>query len=154
MKIGKKISSDSKKKIDGWVIKYPTESRQSLVMHALRVVQNENDNYLTTENIISIANYLDMSQISVMEVATFYENYNHQPVGKHQIRICHNISCMLNGSDSLIEYLQDKIKNNNEISLKKVECLGACVGSPMMQIADKYYENLTEGKIDEILESL
>ena len=102
-----------------------------------------------------------MPTISVQEVATFYENYNNKPVGKNVIRFCHNISCMLNGSDELISYLEEKldvktgeISKDGLVSVKKVECLGACVGGPMCQIGDQYYENLTKKRIDEILDGL
>ncbi|MDG1869499.1 MAG: NADH-quinone oxidoreductase subunit NuoE, partial [Candidatus Thioglobus sp.] len=116
---------------------------------------------LTDELIKEIAGYLEMPVISVQEVATFYENYNHKPVGKNVIRFCHNISCMLNGSDDLISYLEEKlevktgeISKDGLVSVKKVECLGACVGGPMCQIGDQYYEHLTTKKIDEILGNL
>ena len=155
------ISDQAKQQIDIWVAKYPVERKSSAVMEALKIVQAENGGSLTNELTQDVADYLDMPGISAQEVATFYENYNHKPVGKHVIRFCHNISCMLNGSDELISYLETKlgvktgeISENGLVSVKKVECLGACVGAPMCQIGDQYHENLTQKKIDEILESL
>jgi len=155
------ISDQAKKEIDIWVAKYPEGRQSSAVMEALKIVQAENGGSLANDLIKAVADYLDMPRISVQEVATFYENYNHQAVGKNVIRFCHNISCMLNGADDLISYLETKlgvktgeVSKDGLVSVKKVECLGACIGAPMCQIGDKYYENLTEQRIDEILGSL
>ena len=155
------ISNQARKEIDIWVSKYPEGKQSSAVMQALTIVQKENGGSLTNDLIQAVAGYLEMPAISVQEVATFYENYNDKPVGKHVIRFCHNISCMLNGSDELISYLEEKldvrtgeITKDGLVSVKKVECLGACVGGPMCQIGDQYYENLTEERIDEILDGL
>ena len=140
------ISNQAKKEIDIWVAKYPEGRQSSAVMQALTIVQKENGGSLTNELKQAVADYLEMPTISVEEVATFYENYNDKPVGKHVIRFCHNISCMLNGSDELISYLEEKldvktgeISKDSLVSVKRVECLGACVGGPMCQIGDQYY---------------
>ena len=155
------ISEQAKNEIDIWVAKYPEGKQSSAVMQALTIVQKENGGSLTNDLIQAVSNYLEMPAISVQEVATFYENYNNKPVGKHVIRFCHNISCMLNGSDELISYLEEKldvqtgeISKDSLVSVKRVECLGACVGGPMCQIGDQYYENLTKKRIDEILDGL
>ncbi len=155
------ISNEAKKEIDFWVSKYPEGRESSAVMQALTIVQKENGGSLNSELINDVAEYLEMPTISVQEVATFYENYNHKPVGKHVLRFCHNISCMLNGSDELISYLEDKlgvktgeVSKDGLVSVKKVECLGACVGGPMCQIGDQYHEHLTKDKLDNILENL
>ena len=155
------ISNEAKKEIDIWVSKYPKGRESSAVMQALTIVQKENSGSLNSDLIYAVADYLKMPTISVQEVATFYENYNHNPVGRHVVRFCHNISCMLNGSDDLISYLEDKLEvktgevtKDGLVSVKKVECLGACVGGPMCQIGDQYYENLTTDKLDKILEEL
>jgi NADH-quinone oxidoreductase subunit E len=155
------ISDSAKKQIDSWIEKYPQGKQSSAVMEALKLVQAENDNQLTSEAIQAVADYLDMPGIAAAEVATLYENYNHKPVGKHIIRFCHNISCMLNGADDLITHLETKlgvktgeVTKDGLISVKKVECLGACVGAPMFQIDDQYYENLTTDKIDDIVDGL
>ena len=155
------ISDNAKKQIDSWIEKYPEGKQSSAVMEALKIIQKENNNQLTHDSIQAVADYLDMPGIAAAEVATFYENYNHQPVGKHIIRFCHNISCMLNGADDLISHLETKlgvktgdVTEDGLISVKKVECLGACVGAPMFQIGDQYYENLTIDKIDKIVDGL
>lgn len=147
--------------IDLWIAKYPAEQRQSAVMAALRVIQDANRGFLTTALMDEVALYLRMPAIAVYEVASFYSMYEHKPVGRHKICVCTNISCMLCGSDEITTYLTNKlgigfgeITPDGKYSLKQVECLGACVGAPMMQIGDVFYEHLTAKKIDSILEQL
>jgi NADH-quinone oxidoreductase subunit E len=109
----------------------------------------------------AVADYLDMPSISVYEVATFYSMYELKPVGKHKICICTNISCMLCGSDDVVAHFRKRLNiglgettADGRITLKEVECLGACVGAPMLQIGEHYYENLTPESIDQILDGL
>lgn len=160
-KIHNEIFESCKSEIDIWIAKYPSDQRQSAVMPALRIVQDANGGWLTNELMDAIAVYLDMPPISVYEVATFYSMYEHKPVGKHKICICTNISCMLLGSDSVVEHFRKKLgiglgetTADGRFTLKEVECLGACCGAPMMQIGTTYYENLTSEKIDQILAQL
>ena len=98
------ISDQAKKEIDIWVAKYPEGKKSSAVIQALTIIQKENGGNLTNELILAVADYLEMPAISVQEVATFYENYNDKPVGKHVIRFCHNISCMLNGGNQELAF--------------------------------------------------
>jgi len=109
----------------------------------------------------AVADYLDMDKIHVYEVATFYSMFEHKPVGKHKVCVCTNISCMICGSGEIVEHLEDKLNiklgettADNLITLKEVECLGACSGAPMLQIGEDYYENLDIEKIDKILDGL
>jgi NADH-quinone oxidoreductase subunit E len=155
------LSEESRSKIDAWIAKYPPEQKQSAVMGALRIVQEANGGYLTTELMDAVAEYLEMAPIAVYEVATFYSMYELKPVGKHKICVCTNVSCMLCGSDDIVAHLKQKLNigfgettADNKFTLKEVECLGACGGAPMMQIGNKYYENLTSEEIDEILSQL
>jgi NADH-quinone oxidoreductase subunit E len=155
------ISAESKADIDNWVAKYPAEQKQSAVMAALRIVQDQNGGYLTHDLIEAVAEYLVMPTIAVYEVATFYSMYELEPVGKYKICICTNISCMLCGSDTIVEHLQKKLgitlgetSADGKFTLKEVECLGACVNAPMLQIGHQYYEKLTPEKLDQILDSL
>jgi len=155
------INAASLAEIDTWIAKYPPEQRQSAVMAALRIVQDQNGGWLTNELMDAVAEYLRMPTISVYEVATFYSMYELEPVGRHKICVCTNISCMLCGSDGIVDHLQKKlgIKVGNttpdkRYTLKEVECLGACAGAPMLQIGRTYYENLTPAKVDEILSKL
>tara|TARA_R110002110_G_scaffold415562_1_gene651061 strand:- start:29133 stop:29645 length:513 start_codon:yes stop_codon:yes gene_type:complete len=160
------ISPDSLPKevrdeIDHWLTKFPADQKQSAVMPALTAVQNANGGHLTQALMDAVAFYLGMPKIAVYEIATFYSMYEHKPVGKNKICVCTNISCMLNGSQKIVEHLKQKLNigfgevtEDGHFSLKEVECLAACVGAPMMQIGDHYYENLTPEKIDSILEGL
>jgi len=156
------IDSDSRAEIDTWVAKYPADQKQSAVMAALRVVQDANGGWLTNELMDAVAEYLNMPRVSVYEVATFYSMYEHKPVGRHKICVCTNVSCLLCGSDGIVDHLKEKlgvsrfgeVTPDGRFSLKEVECLGACGGAPMFQIGRKYYENLTPEKVDEILDSL
>ena len=155
------LSDNSRAEIDKWVEKYPNDQKQSAVMAALRIVQEANGGYLTEPLMNAVADYLDMPRISVYEVATFYSMYELKPVGKHKICICTNISCMLCGSDDVVAHLKNRLgiglgetTEDGRITLKEVECLGACVGAPMFQIGEHNYENLTPEKIDTILDQL
>lgn len=155
------LSADTRAEIDLWVAKYPADQKQSAVMAALRIVQDANGGWLTTELMDSVADYLDMPPIAVYEVGSFYSMYEHKPVGRHKICICTNISCMLCGSEKIIDYVENKLKikmgettSDGRFTLKGVECLASCAGAPMMQIDRDYYENLNPEKIDSILDKM
>jgi NADH-quinone oxidoreductase subunit E len=155
------ISEASRAEIDRWIAKYPPEQRQSAVMAALRIVQDQNGGWLNNELMDAVADYLRMPKIAVYEVATFYSMYELDPVGRHKICVCTNISCLLCGSDGVVKHLEDKLgikmgetTTDRRFTLKEVECLGACCGAPMLQIGTTYHENLTPQKIDEILAKL
>ncbi len=161
MELSPLLSTESRTEIDKWIAKYPADQKQSAVMAALRIVQDANDGWLPKELIAAVADYLDMAPIAVEEVASFYSMYEPKPVGRHKICICTNISCMLCDSDMVVNHLQNKlglkfgeVTPDGKFSLKEVECLGACVNAPMMQIGNTYYENLTPQRLDEILASL
>ncbi|MGE3318149.1 MAG: NADH-quinone oxidoreductase subunit NuoE [Candidatus Berkiella sp.] len=155
------LSQKVRGQIDEWLKKYPPEQRQAGVIAALTMVQDENGGYLTTELMDAVAAYLGMPKIAVYEVATFYSMFELKPVGKHKICVCTNISCMLRGSEQIVDYLQTKLgiklgetTKDGKFTLKHVECLAACGVAPMMQIGRQYHENLTPEKIDKILASL
>ena len=147
--------------IEQWIAKYPEEWKQSAVMAALRIVQEDNGGWLSTELMNQVADYLDMPQIAVYEVATFYSMYELKPVGRHKICICTNVSCMINNAARIVEHLHERLgiglgetTEDGRFTLKEVECLGACGGAPMLQIGKQYYENLTPEIIDSILDGL
>jgi NADH-quinone oxidoreductase subunit E len=155
------FSPEVRQEIDQWIAKYPADWKQSAVMAALRIVQDANGGWLSTELMNQVADYLDMPPIAVYEVATFYSMYELKPVGKHKICVCTNVSCMVNDSDRIVEHLQQRLgvrmgetTEDGRFTLKEVECLGACGGAPMMQIGRQYYENLTPEIIDSILDGL
>lgn len=155
------INDESRAEIDRWIAKYPPGQKQSAVMAALRILQDQNKGYLTGDLIDAVAEYLEMPAIAVYEVATFYSMYELEPVGRHKICVCTNISCKLCGSNDVVKHLQERLgiglgetSRDARFTIKEVECLGACVDAPMFQIGDTYYGKLTPEKIDEILESL
>ena len=151
-------SLEAAKKI---VANYPKGKQQSAVMSLLYIAQRQNNNWIPLVAMKYIAKFLDMPYIKVYEVATFYTMYNLSPVGNFFIQVCTTTPCMIRGAYNLIEACKEKIsKNQNELSKNKncswteVECLGACVNSPMMQINDDYYEDLDKEKTLKILDKV
>ena len=143
------------------IAKYPEGKQQSAVMALLYIAQRQNDNWIPLAAMKYIAKFLDMPYIKVYEVATFYSMYNLSPVGKYFIQVCTTTPCMIRGANKLVEACKDKIsENESELSKDKtcswmeVECLGACVNAPMMQINDNYYEDIEKEKTLKNLESL
>lgn len=146
------------REINHWITKYPSDQKQSAVMSTLRIVQEEHG-YLTTELMDAVAEYLDMAPIAVYEVASFYTMYEHKPIGRHLINVCTNISCQLRDSANIVRHLEKKLgiqlgetTDDGRFTLRSVECLGACVNAPMMQVDKEYHENLTPESIDTALE--
>jgi NADH-quinone oxidoreductase subunit E len=155
------LSLKTRQAIDHWLTKFPVDQKQSGVLYALSVVQEENGGYLTEELLHAVAAYLGMSKIAVLEVASFYSLFELKPIGKYKISVCTNISCMLCGSEKIAKHLKERLKvewgettKDGKFTLKEVECLAACQGAPMMQIGNTYYENLTPEKVDAILAGL
>jgi len=152
------MTAEQMNDIDHWIAKYPVDQKQSAVMSTLRIVQ-EAHGHLTPELMDAVADYLDMPSIAVYEVASFYTMYEHKPVGKHLINVCTNISCLLRDSRGVVDYLQKKLDvhlgettTDGRFTLRAVECLGACVNAPMMQVDKDYHENLTTESIDKVLD--
>jgi NADH-quinone oxidoreductase subunit E len=156
------ISERSKARIDEWIAKYPADKKQSAVIPVLSIVQDENNGWLKPEHMDAVADYLEMQPISVYEVASFYSMLETEPVGRHKISVCTNVSCMLCGSDDIIRHIENRLKiklggtsADNKFTLKcEEECLAACGGGPMMTVDGHYYENLTPEKVDTILDGI
>jgi len=143
------------------IAKYPKDKQQSAVMALLYIAQKQNSNWIPLAAMKYIGKLLDMPYIKVYEVATFYTMYNLAPVGKHFIQICTTTPCMIRGAYKLVEACKEKIsENENELSKDQscswmeVECLGACVNAPMLQINDDYYEDLDKEKTLKILDKI
>ncbi len=156
------LSDHTIEEIEAWLKKYPADKRRSAVLAALRAAQHQNEGFLTVELMDAVAEYLGLPSIQVYEVASFYSMYETQPVARHNVAICTNISCMLMGSDSVVGYIEKKLDckvgestKDGRIFLKQEEeCLAACSSGPMMQVDHVYHEKLTPEKIDEILDGL
>ena len=155
------FSSYSMEEANKIVLKYPEGKQQSAVMALLYIAQKQNDNWIPLAAMKYIAKFLDMPYIKVYEVATFYTMYNLSPVGKYFVQVCTTTPCMIRGANKLVEACKEKISDKeNELSNDKncswmeVECLGACVNAPMMQINNNYYEDLDKEKTIEIFDKI
>lgn len=158
-----KLSKHEQVEIDSWIKRYPEDRSQSALLAALRAVMHE-DHYLSTEKMDAVADYLNLPKIAVYEVASFYSMFelDEKAAAKNTISVCTNVSCMLNGSDKIVEHIEEKLSikmgestADGEFFFKvEEECLAACCGAPMMQLNHVYHENLTIEKVDSLLDGL
>ena len=156
------LSEHVRDEIEHWKSRFPADRQRSAVIGALHAVQHENEGYLTNELMDAVAEYLGLPNIQVYEVATFYSMFQTKPVGRHNVAICTNVSCMLRGADDIVEHVENKLgvklgesTEDGRVYLKREEeCLAACCGAPMMMVDHKYYEDLTTEKVDKILDGL
>ena len=156
-----KFDNENLKKAEKIIKNYPEGKQQSAVMPLLYLAQKQNNNWIPLVAMKYIAKFLSMPYIKVYEVATFYTMYNLSPVGKYFFQICTTTPCMIRGAYDIVAKCKEKISNKeNELSYDKncswveVECLGACVNAPMVQINDDYYEDLDEKKIEKIINQI
>ena len=158
----KLLSEHVRGEIDHWKARFPEGRQRSAVIGALHAAQHENGGYLSAELMNEVAEYLDLPTIQVYEVATFYSMFQTKPVGRHNVAICTNISCMLRGADAIVSHVEGKLgvklgesTADGRVYLKREEeCLAACCGAPMMMVDHVYHENLSNDKVDEILDGL
>jgi NADH-quinone oxidoreductase subunit E len=156
------LSAETKVHIDEWLAKYPHDQRRSAVIGALHAAQEQNGGWLSQDIMKAVGQYLEIPAIWVYEAASFYSMFFTKPCGKHKVSICTNISCMLNGAESVVEHAENKLgiklgetTADGQVTLvKEEECVAACVGAPVMLIDGHYYENLTKDKVDELLAKL
>ena len=155
------FSKDNLDTASGILKKYPESRKKSAVMPLLYLAQRQNENWIPLSAMKYIAKYLEMPYIKVYEVATFYTMYNLAPVGKYFVQVCTTSPCLIRGADKIVKICKEKIsKEENKVTENKlcswleVECLGACVNAPMMQINNDYYEDLDEKNTIEIINSL
>jgi len=155
------LSADSLKRIDREIAKYPADRRQSAVMAALAIAQDERG-WLSTETMDFVASYLGMPSILVYEVATFYEMYNTSPAAKHKLAICTNLPCALQGAAKAADHLKKTLgidfgetTADGSFTLKQGECFGACGDAPVMLINNKRMCSwMSNEKIDELIAEL
>jgi len=156
------LNAHSIEEIEGWMARYPDERKASAVLGALSIAQHQNQGWLSVELMDAVAAKLEMSPIAVYEVASFYSMFETRPVGRHCVAICTNISCMLMGSDTIVNHVEKKFgirlgesTPDGRIFLKvEEECLAACAGGPMMQVNHAYHTDLTPETVDGILDAL
>jgi NADH-quinone oxidoreductase subunit E len=159
--IQKYLSVKVQQEVADWLQRFPEDQKQSAVLGGLHAIQHEYG-YLPVAQMDALAVKLEMPEIAVYEVASFYSMFELEPVGKHTIAVCTNLSCMLRGGERVLSYLESKLNvkcgqssADGKYYLKKEEeCLAGCCGAPMMQVNHVYYEDLTEAKVDEILDAL
>ncbi len=152
------ISDETKRRFDVLVTRYP--EKRSALIPILHEVQAE-VGYLSPEAIESVAGFLGLSAADVMSVASFYDMLNLEPVGKHMIYVCQNLSCSLLGAEQLIRHLENRLgirmgetTPDGLITLKRMECLASCGTAPAIQVDGIFYERMTTRKVDELLEKL
>ena len=155
------FTSENLEKAKNEIKKYPKKRKASAVLALLYLAQNQNDNWIPLSAIRYVAKMLDMPYIKVHEVSTFYSMFNLSPVGKYFVQVCTTTPCMIRGSKKITDickkYISDeqnKLSENKICSWTEVECLGACVNAPMMQINQDYFEDLDESKTEEIIQKL
>ena len=155
------LSADSLKKIDREIAKYPSDRKQSAVMSALAIAQDEKG-WLANETINFVAEYLDMPSIAVYEVATFYNMYDLEPVGKYKITVCTNLPCALSGSNESAAYIKKKLgiefnqtTTDGKFTLKEGECFGACGDAPVLLVNnERMCSFMSNEMIDKLLKDL
>ena len=156
------ISDEIMSEIDCVRAKFPSNESKPAIIESLLILQHHNNGYVTQDIMRALANYLSVTEIDVLEVATFYTMINTEPVGRNVISVCNNVSCMLRGADDILQHVEKKlcVKVGESTSDKKfflkdeIECLAACNGAPMMQVNHRNYENLTIEKVNEILDKI
>ncbi|HUD42324.1 MAG TPA: NADH-quinone oxidoreductase subunit NuoE [Dokdonella sp.] len=156
------LSEHTRHHIDHWVAKFPPDRKRSALIQSLFAAQEQNGGHLTDALIVAVARYLDLPQIWAFEVASFYSMFETRPVGRHNVAICTNISCWLNGAEGIVKHCENRLgiklgesTPDGRIYLKtEEECLAACCGAPMMVVNGHYHENLDAAKVDEILDEL
>jgi NADH-quinone oxidoreductase subunit E len=155
------LSADALGRIDREVAKYPADQKQSAVMAALRIAQVELG-WLTKDTIAYVADYLQMPAIAVYEVATFYNMYDLEPVGRHKVTLCTNLPCQLQGADKIAEHLQARLgvgfgetTTDGRYTLKEGECMGACGHGPLcLHNNHKMHTHLTPESVDKLLDEM
>jgi len=155
------FTPENYKRIEAIKANYPEGHKVAAMMPILDVAQRQNDNWLPISAMNKVAEILDVPPMRVYEVATFYTMYNRNPVGKYHLQLCTTTPCQLCGSDGILQVIEDKLgikagqtTADKMFTLVEVECLGACVNAPMIQINDWYYEDLQPSDMEEILDDL
>jgi NADH-quinone oxidoreductase subunit E len=161
---GKKalLDQNTRANIDHWVAKFPPEHKRSALIQAVIAAQHQNGGWVSKDMIEAVADYLELPPVWAFEVASFYSMIDQEPVGRHKVNICTNISCWLNGAEDMVSYIENKLgvklgetTADDRITLiVEEECIAACCGAPAMVVDGHYHENLDTDKIDKILDGL
>jgi len=156
------LSEKTQKTIDHWVAKFPPDKKRSALIQALIAAQEQNGGWITRELAEAVAEYLDLPPVWAHEVVSFYSMFFTEPVGRHKVNICTNISCWLNGADHIVARAEEKLgvtlggttEDGRVTLVREEECLAGCCGAPMAVINGHYHEKLDLQKLDAILDGL
>jgi NADH-quinone oxidoreductase subunit E len=156
------LTEQTRKTIDHWVAKFPSDRKRSALIQSLIAAQDQNGGWITSELAESVAEYLEVPPVWAHEVVSFYSMFFTDPVGRHKVNICTNISCWLNGAEGMLQHAENKLgvklgetTADGRITLvREEECLAGCCGAPMAVIDGHYYEKLDIEKLDAILDGL
>jgi NADH-quinone oxidoreductase subunit E len=156
------LTEQTQKTIDHWVSKFPQDKKRSALIQALIAAQEQNGGWITRELTEAVAQYLDLPTIWAHEVVSFYSMFFTEPVGRHKVNICTNISCWLNGAEGMLTHAEEKLgvklgetTGDGRITLvREEECLAGCCGAPMAVVDGHYHEQLDSQKLDAILDGL
>jgi NADH-quinone oxidoreductase subunit E len=156
------LTEKTQENIDHWVSKFPPDRKRSALIQALFVTQEENGGWISRELTEAVADYLDLPPVWAHEVVSFYSMFFTEPVGRHKVNICTNISCWLNGAEAIVAHAEEKLgvelgetTGDGRITLvREEECLAGCCGAPMAVVNGHYHENLDIQKLDAILDGL
>ena len=154
-----KFDNQDLKFLNSLLENYPKDKKQSAVVPSLFYAQRKAGGWLPEKAILAVSDFLDMPKIRVLEIATFYSMFNLQPSGDHFVQVCGTTPCWLRGAENIKKACKDYIGQEREVSKDglcwiEVECLGACVNAPMIQVNDDYYEDLNDKKLEEIIETI
>lgn len=156
-----KFSEETLSLVNKIIRRYPEGKQKSALLPVLHLAQSEFNGWLSPQVMDYVASILSIKPIEVYEVASFYSMYNLKPVGTCLIEVCQTGPCWLRGADDIVEHLQDKLNikvgettSDGMFTLKTVECLGSCGTAPMLQVGAKYHEDLTNEKVDSLLDNL
>jgi len=156
------LTEQTQKTIDHWVSKFPQDKKRSALIQALIAAQDQNGGWITRELTEAVAQYLDLPKVWAHEVVSFYSMFFTEPVGRHKVNICTNISCWLNGAEGMLAHAEEKLgvklgetTGDGRITLvREEECLAGCCGAPMAVVDGHYHEKLDIQKLDAILDGL
>ena len=159
---GAMLSEKTRATIDHWVAKFPPDKKRSALIQSLIAAQEQNGGWITPELTESVAEYLELPPVWAHEVVSFYSMFFTEPVGRHKVNICTNISCWLNGAEGMVTHAEQKLgvklggttEDGRVTLVREEECLAGCCGAPMMVVDGHYHENLDIEQLDAILDGL
>ena len=156
------LTEKTRESIDHWVSKFPSDKKRSALIQSLLAAQEQNGGWITRDLTEAVAAYLELPSVWAHEVVSFYSMFFTEPVGRHKVNICTNISCWLNGAEGMVAHAEKKLgvrlggtTGDGRVTLvREEECLAGCCGAPMMVVDGHYHENLDIEKLDAILDGL